>query len=165
MQNKPKKSLGQNFLVDKNILDKIIKIGDINIDDHILEIGPGTGNLTKLLVKSNVKKITVIEKDNKLSDFLKRNLKDKVQIINADARSLFFDPLNPPKGSIPDKALSWNSICKGEVDGCLKPVLYADNPVKSAIIEQGKCVYRAGYIYFAVSQLHTPHSSHVMVQK
>ena len=71
MQNKPKKSLGQNFLVDKNILQKIIKIGDINTDDHILEIGPGTGNLTKLLVKSNVKKITVIEKDNELSDNLK----------------------------------------------------------------------------------------------
>ena len=84
MQNKPKKSLGQNFLVDKNILEKIIKIGDINIDDHILEIGPGTGNLTKLLIKSNVKKITVIEKDNELSDILKRNLKDKVQVINAD---------------------------------------------------------------------------------
>ena len=84
MQNKPKKSLGQNFLVDKNILQKIIKIGDINTDDHILEIGPGTGNLTKLLVKSNVKKITVIEKDNELSDNLKINLKNKVQVINAD---------------------------------------------------------------------------------
>ena len=62
MQNKPKKSLGQNFLVDKNILEKIIKIGDINIDDHILEIGPGTGNLTKLLIKSNVKKLPLLKK-------------------------------------------------------------------------------------------------------
>ena len=56
MQNKPKKSLGQNFLVDKNILQKIIKIGDINRDDHILEVGPGTGNLTRLLIESKPKK-------------------------------------------------------------------------------------------------------------
>ena len=63
---------------------------------------------------------------------------------------------------MPDKALSWNSICKGEVDGCLKPVLYADNPVKSAIIEQGKYVYRTGYICSAVSQPHTPHLSLVI---
>ncbi len=84
MQNKPKKSLGQNFLMDKNILKKIIKIGDINKDDHILEVGPGTGNLTRLLVESKPKKITVVEKDNKLSDILKNNFDHNIQVINAD---------------------------------------------------------------------------------
>ena len=45
----PKKSLGQNFLIDKNIINKIIKI--INIEnENILEIGPGTGNLTKKIL-------------------------------------------------------------------------------------------------------------------
>jgi len=43
----PKKSLGQNFLTDINIINKIIDIGDINKKDDVLEVGPGTGNLTK----------------------------------------------------------------------------------------------------------------------
>ena len=88
MQNKPKKSLGQNFLMDKNILKKIIKIGDINRDDHILEVGPGTGNLTRLLIESKPKKITVVEKDNKLSDILKNNFDHNIQVINADILSM-----------------------------------------------------------------------------
>ena len=54
-----------------------------------------------------------------------------------DARSLFFDPLNPPRGSMPEGAIVWNRISKGEVDKCLSPVCYAENPVKSAIIHQG----------------------------
>ena len=52
-----------------------------------------------------------------------------------DARSLFFDPLNPPKGHW--SKLNWNSICKGQVHGCLKPVLFANQPVKSAVIDDG----------------------------
>ena len=46
---KPKKSLSQNFLKDKNILTKIVEYGNLNSDDVVLEIGPGTGNLTKLI--------------------------------------------------------------------------------------------------------------------
>ncbi len=50
----PKKSLGQNFLIDKNILDKIVNL--INIENKsVLEIGPGTGNLTNLILKKNQK--------------------------------------------------------------------------------------------------------------
>ena len=49
MDIKPKKSLGQNFLIDKNILRKIISLGKIEHSDNILEIGSGTGNLTKLI--------------------------------------------------------------------------------------------------------------------
>ena len=44
---KPKKSLGQNFLIDKNIIRYITDIAEINKNDTLLEIGPGTGNLTK----------------------------------------------------------------------------------------------------------------------
>ena len=47
----PKKSLGQNFLTDINIINKIIDIGDINNKEDILEVGPGTGNLTREIVK------------------------------------------------------------------------------------------------------------------
>ena len=52
----PKKSLGQNFLTDINIINKIIDIGEINEKDDILEIGPGTGNLTREIIKKKTKK-------------------------------------------------------------------------------------------------------------
>ena len=61
---KPKKSLGQNFLIDEDIIKKITSVVDIK-DKNILEIGPGTGNLTSVILKNNPKKIFVIEKDNK----------------------------------------------------------------------------------------------------
>ena len=52
----PKKSLGQNFLTDINIINKIIDIGDINERDNILEVGPVTGNLTMEIIKKKPKK-------------------------------------------------------------------------------------------------------------
>ena len=67
MEIKPKKKLGQNFLINEKILNNIVKIGNITDKDNILEIGPGTGNLTKYLVSAKPKSITVIEKDNELS--------------------------------------------------------------------------------------------------
>jgi len=80
---KAKKSLGQNFLIDQNIINKIVNI--INIKDKsILEIGPGTGNLTKDILKKKPKKLIVIEKDNDLAKSLKKNLEDSVKIINND---------------------------------------------------------------------------------
>ena len=80
---KAKKSLGQNFLIDQNIIDKIINIVEIK-DKSILEIGPGTGNLTKNILKKNPKKLIVIEKDNDLAKLLKKNLENSVKIINDD---------------------------------------------------------------------------------
>ena len=58
-----KKSLGQNFLIDKNIIDKISSLIEIE-DQNILEVGPGTGNLTNALIKKKPKKFYVIEKDD-----------------------------------------------------------------------------------------------------
>ena len=80
---KAKKSLGQNFLVDKNIIEKISNIIDIE-NKSILEVGPGTGNLTSSLLKKNPKKIFVIEKDNDLASLLEKNFKNKINIINKD---------------------------------------------------------------------------------
>ena len=78
-----KKSLGQNFLVDKNIIDKIVNV--INIQNRtILEVGPGTGNLTSSILNQNPKKIYVVEKDNELVNQLKCNFKDQITIINDD---------------------------------------------------------------------------------
>ena len=80
---KAKKSLGQNFLIDKNILEKITDITDIK-DKIILEIGPGTGNLTSYILKKNPKKFFVIEKDNELAINLKNKFNNKLKIINDD---------------------------------------------------------------------------------
>lgn len=78
---KPKKSLGQNFLIDKNIVQKIIKTADINKNDIVLEIGPGKGALTKELAKV-AKKVIAIEKDERLASLLKI---ENVEIITGDA--------------------------------------------------------------------------------
>ncbi len=80
---KAKKSLGQNFLIDKNILEKISNIADIK-DKIILEIGPGTGNLTSHIIKKKPKKFFVIEKDNELALSLKNKFGNKLKIINDD---------------------------------------------------------------------------------
>ena len=80
---KAKKSLGQNFLTDQNILKKIVEITKIQ-NQSILEVGPGTGNLTSYILKNNPKKIFVIEKDENLASFLADQFKNKIIIINKD---------------------------------------------------------------------------------
>ena len=80
---KAKKSLGQNFLIDKNIIDKILDITKIK-DKNVLEIGPGTGNLTSQIIKKKPKKFYVIEKDDQLASFLKKEFKDNLTIFNSD---------------------------------------------------------------------------------
>ena len=78
-----KKSLGQNFLTDRNVLEIIVNTTPIK-DKTILEIGPGTGNLTSFILKKNPKKFYVIEKDNDLSENLNNTFKDQLTIINDD---------------------------------------------------------------------------------
>ena len=80
---KAKKSLGQNFLIDKNIIEKIIDSVEIE-GKSILEIGPGTGNLTKNILEKKPKKLIVIEKDNELAKLLNKDFGEKVKIINDD---------------------------------------------------------------------------------
>ncbi len=72
---RPLKRLGQNFLIDKNVLQKIINAADLNKNDIVLEIGPGIGALTQELAK-NTKKVIAIEKDKKMIEILKETLKD-----------------------------------------------------------------------------------------
>ena len=80
---KAKKSLGQNFLIDKDILEKIVNVIQIN-QKNILEIGPGTGSLTSYILKKKPKKIIVIEKDQNLAKKLEQNFKEKLKVINED---------------------------------------------------------------------------------
>ena len=78
-----KKSLGQNFLIDKNILKKIVSISNIAHKD-VLEIGPGTGNLTEYILKEKPNKTFLIEKDKILFDQLQLKFKNRVEIKNED---------------------------------------------------------------------------------
>ncbi len=84
MKFKPKKSLGQNFLSDQNIINSIISTANINKESIVLEIGPGTGNLTKSILKKNPKKLIVVEKDKELSNFLYEKFNNKISVINKD---------------------------------------------------------------------------------
>ena len=86
----PKKSLGQNFLVDKNIVNKIIKIGNINKNKLVLEIGSGYGHLTESIIAAGPKEILSVEKDKNLSKHLKEKFKGykKIKIINQDILKL-----------------------------------------------------------------------------
>ena len=79
-----KKSLGQNFLLDKNIINKIINAAGIVSSDVVLEIGPGTGNLTKFIVSQKPKKIYLIEKDENLANTLEKQYLNKISIIKKD---------------------------------------------------------------------------------
>lgn len=83
---KPLKGLGQNFLIDKNALEKIITAADVKPTDIIIEVGPGIGTLTQALAQK-AKKVIAIEKDAAMVAIAKENLKeyDNVEIINTDA--------------------------------------------------------------------------------
>ncbi len=84
MKIDPKKSLGQNFLIDKNIIEKICNAANITRNDNVLEIGPGTGNLTDFILQKKPKKFHVIEKDERLIKNLNQRFYDKITIINED---------------------------------------------------------------------------------
>ena len=99
-----KKSLGQNFLIDQNIINKIVNIVNIK-DKNILEIGPGTGNLTLEILKRKPKKIILVEKDNNLVDLLQNRFNKSVRIINKDVlkinESLLDDQILTVFGNLP----------------------------------------------------------------
>ena len=78
-----KKSLGQNFLIDDSILNLIVNSLEIK-NKYVLEIGPGTGNLSKYILDKKPKKFTVVEKDSNLINYLKDRFKDNLSIINDD---------------------------------------------------------------------------------
>ena len=93
---KAKRSLGQNFLIDKKIIEKIVSIVEIQ-GKSILEVGPGTGNLTSYILKKNPKKLIVVEKDNDLAIHLENIFSNKINIINKDILKLKEDLLSDDK--------------------------------------------------------------------
>ena len=83
---KPKKNLGQNFLIDTNISRKITKLVQGQLADPIIEIGPGTGSLTNELLKDNYR-IKAVEIDDALVGLLNERFVDvpNIEVINEDA--------------------------------------------------------------------------------
>ena len=93
---KAKKSLGQNFLIDKNVLEKIVSLIKIE-NKSILEVGPGTGNLTSCILKNNPKKLIVVEKDKYLAKLLKKKFETNLVIINEDILKIDENKLHEDK--------------------------------------------------------------------
>ena len=138
----PKKSLGQNFLIDKKILYQIAKLGEINENDTVIEVGPGTGNLTEEILKKKPKNFTVIEKDKNFIEILKRKFDDKIEIINEDILKFSHDKFyNKPIiifGNLPYNIstqilINWIRIEKLE-NFCKKFILMFQKEVADRII-------------------------------
>jgi 16S rRNA (adenine1518-N6/adenine1519-N6)-dimethyltransferase len=92
-----KKSLGQNFLIDKNIIDKIVNTVSIT-DNEVLEVGPGTGNLTREILRKNPSRMYLVEKDTFLAETLKEINDQRIKIFNEDI--LKFDENSLSKNKI-----------------------------------------------------------------
>lgn len=89
-----KKSLGQHFLFDKNIINKILNTAKLQPTDTVIEIGPGPGVMTRM-IGERVRRVIAIEIDKSLCDTLKRDLSEhpNIEIINADALDYHFEEL------------------------------------------------------------------------
>ncbi len=91
-----KRSRGQNFLIDENILAQIAGLASIGPEDYLLEIGPGTGSLTKYLVKS-ARKVFAVEIERQLAEILRRTVPaENLEIIEADILRFDFNKLKIP---------------------------------------------------------------------
>jgi len=101
-------------LIDQNSINRILEIVEIK-DKYILEIGPGTGNLTKNILKKNPKEIIVIEKDNMLAELLNKEIGKQIQIINEDILKVDENNLHNNKltvfGNLPYN-ISTEILCK-----------------------------------------------------
>ena len=102
----PVKTLGQNFLHDRNLGRWMVEKADLNHDDFVIEIGPGLGALTEFALDSGAR-VLAIEKDQRLADFLrKRFTSERVEILHADAldydvRRMFAKPHTKVLGNLP----------------------------------------------------------------
>jgi len=112
---KPTKSLGQNFLVDHNIIRSQLELADLTGHDTVLEIGPGLGNLT-LELADRAKKVIAIEKDKIFGKYLKTILPDNVELIVGDALEIDFPEFDKIVANLPYKISSPLSFKLTEYD-------------------------------------------------
>lgn len=137
----PQKSLGQNFIYDLSLCEKIAKCASINESDHIIEIGPGTAGLTRAILMNDPKKFIAIEKDKKCMNLLNevKSYYPKLEIVNMDAMNL--DLLD---------------ICKN---------LFKDTNKKVKIISNLPYNVGTSIIINFLKNIEYIHSMHFMVQK
>ena len=142
MKIRPKKSLGQNFLSDKNVIKSIVEIGNIKNNNTILEIGPGTGNLTEFILKKKPKNFFVIEKDYNLVKFLYEKFDNKINIINKDVLNFELNAISKEKiivyGNLPynistEILIKWITDNK-KFESCKKLILMFQKEVADRII-------------------------------
>ncbi|OGD63573.1 ribosomal RNA small subunit methyltransferase A [Candidatus Berkelbacteria bacterium RIFOXYA2_FULL_43_10] len=107
-----KKSLGQNFLIDKNVLAEIIKAGELKPTDTVVEIGPGLGTLTNELLK-HCKKVIAVEKDEKLAEILKLNITHTDFIHRKDTDNGKYESRNPK--SLPSRQAGGTNIINDDI--------------------------------------------------
>lgn len=94
-----KKALGQNFLVDGNVIANIIRAADVGSDDRVLEIGPGKGAITSRLA-GTAARVVAVERDRELVPLLRNSLGeyDNIQIVHGDILRTDLSLLLPPSG-------------------------------------------------------------------
>jgi len=97
MMHRAKKSLGQNFLQDPNVAHKIVRVFDATANDPVVEIGPGKGALTSLLLQT-LDHITVIELDNELAPLLQEQFGEKISVIHQDILNVSLTELKEKMG-------------------------------------------------------------------
>jgi 16S rRNA (adenine1518-N6/adenine1519-N6)-dimethyltransferase len=102
--HRPNKGLGQNYLIDANILDIIADTADIRPDESVLEIGPGLGALTERIIP-NAKSVTCIEKDPTMINYLKSRFSSFTLIesdaLDVDLEALFEDGITKVAANLP----------------------------------------------------------------
>jgi 16S rRNA (adenine1518-N6/adenine1519-N6)-dimethyltransferase len=102
----PVKTLGQNFLHDRNLARWIVEKAALSPDDYVVEIGPGLGALTEFILEAGAR-VLAIEKDQRLVDFLRKRFADsRLEVVHGDAldfdlRSLFAEPRVKLLGNLP----------------------------------------------------------------
>ena len=94
LNSHPSKQLGQNFIKDYRVIERILDVAELSAEDEVLEIGPGLGALTFALA-NKAKRVVAIEKDKKLSDHLSESFHDysNVELINQDALKVDYNSL------------------------------------------------------------------------
>ena len=102
----PVKTLGQNFLHDQNLSRWIVDQAQLSPDDFVLEIGPGLGALTEMILETGAR-VLAVEKDSRLANFLRERFRDsRLEILNADVldfdvQTLFAEPKVTLLGNLP----------------------------------------------------------------
>ena len=86
-----KKSLGQNFIINEELINLIVETGNIDNKNTVIEVGPGKGAITQKILEKKPKNLTVIEKDERLVKILKEKFENKINIINEDMLKISYE--------------------------------------------------------------------------